>query len=435
MKNYKMLVAIFLVFLSIVSVYQLFNENISTINKYNDYLKKARYCASVGIVDAYTYYDEALKINKSVDVYVEYVKFCIDQCEYYMAEETAEEMAKVFPGKSESYDLLMEIYDDNSDYVNLFKTYDKAQKKKIFSETINKLYQKNEYRYFSNGRSYQNVKDESNGYYAVCDGKGYWGYTNSVGSIKVGCQYSYAGAFSNQIAPVKNQDNELYYINEEGGKKFVFDVDEKYDYLGQIVDDVYVVGNNGKYAYYNTSFKKLFGDYDYAGAFSCGTAAVKTGNEWYLINRGGQAISQKYDYILLNDNDIACIDNCVIAVRDNIYYILDEKGNEVKKTNYKQIAMPTSDKYIACSNGNKWGFCDRKGELVIDFEYDMAKSFSNGLAAVCKDSKWGYINLDNKVVIDYTFTAAGNYNSSGCTYVSEDNESWYMIKLYKYNHD
>lgn len=109
----------------------------------------------------------------------------------------------------------------------------------------------------------------------MCNSKGYWGYTNRTGSVQIGCQYDYAGGFSSEMASVRNQEGQLYYVNTDNGKKFVFDTDKSYDYLGQIVDDIYVVGNKGTYAYYNTSFEKLFGDYEYAGTFNCGIAAVK----------------------------------------------------------------------------------------------------------------------------------------------------------------
>lgn len=70
MKNYKMLVPVVLIAISVLSVYQLFSENLKQMEQYNKNLQKARYCAKVGIVDAADYYEAALKIKKSIDVYV-----------------------------------------------------------------------------------------------------------------------------------------------------------------------------------------------------------------------------------------------------------------------------------------------------------------------------------------------------------------------------
>jgi len=53
----------------------------------------------------------------------------------------------------------------------------------------------------------------------------------------------------------------------------------------------------------------------------------------------------------------------------------------------------------AAKSGNKYGFVDNSGWLVIDYQYDSAYSFTEGLAAVCRNSKWGYINSLNEYVI------------------------------------
>lgn len=153
-----------------------------------------------------------------------------------------------------------------------------------------------------------------------------------------------------------------------------------------------------------------------------------------MIDKSGKEISDTYSDILMDDNDVACKNNRVIAVKDGIYYILNEKAEIIKKTDFEEIAYLGADNMIAFKKADLWGFCDENGDVIIEPEYDGARSFSSGLATVCKNDKWGYINENNEIVIDYTFTAANDFNSAGCAYVSDDSDSWYMIKLYKYNH-
>ena len=65
----------------------------------------------------------------------------------------------------------------------------------------------------------------------------------------------------------------------------------------------------------------------------------------------------------------------------------------------------------------------------------MAKSFSNGLAAVCKDGKWGFINNNNELVTDYIFTDIDYLNSEGSCMVNltnfsaDDYSSWQLLKF------
>ncbi|MDP2365233.1 MAG: WG repeat-containing protein, partial [Ignavibacteria bacterium] len=47
----------------------------------------------------------------------------------------------------------------------------------------------------------------------------------------------------------------------------------------------------------------------------------------------------------------------------------------------------------------KWGYFNDKGEQLINFIYDEAKSFENGLAQVRLNNKWGVINKNGEVVI------------------------------------
>lgn len=47
----------------------------------------------------------------------------------------------------------------------------------------------------------------------------------------------------------------------------------------------------------------------------------------------------------------------------------------------------------------KWGYFDERGELIIDFIYDDAKSFKDGYAKVKFNNKWGVINRKGQVVI------------------------------------
>jgi hypothetical protein len=50
------------------------------------------------------------------------------------------------------------------------------------------------------------------------------------------------------------------------------------------------------------------------------------------------------------------------------------------------------------SNGDKWGYIDRDGNLVIEMKFDDAESFHNGIARVEIDDKYGYIDKTGSYV-------------------------------------
>lgn len=434
MKNYKVIIAIVLVVLTVVSVYNLMSSALTETSKYNTALEKARYCSERELVDAASYYDEALSIKKTIDVYDEYFNFYLKQNDFDGATMIAKQTVDAFPDDSKGYYNMLSVNEKHQDFKGFFYTYNLAKKKNIISKEIEEIYQKNEYQYFNVGRGYINVKNLMNGYYAVQNEKGFWGFTNQKGAVVIPCEYEFAGGFSSDMAPVKDTDEKVYYINSDNKRKFVLDSEEKFDYLGAVVNNIFAVGSGNKYSFYNTNMEKLSEDYDYAGTFNYGIAAVKKSGKWCLIDEDGKVVSDSYDRILMNNNDVACLNSRVIATKGSEQYMLNEKGEVVKKTDFDDIAIASSGDLIAYKKDNKWGFCDLNGNVIIEPTYDNARSFSHNYAAVCKNGKWGYISTENKIVIDCKFDLALDFSETGCAYVSENGGDLSMIKLYKFNY-
>ena len=64
-------------------------------------------------------------------------------------------------------------------------------------------------------------------------------------------------------------------------------------------------------------------------------------------------------------------------------------------------------KYVV--DNRKWGFAAPDGTIKIKLQYEDARRFSEGLAAVKKDGLWGYIDKSGKVVIPFKYTYAGDF--------------------------
>ena len=47
-----------------------------------------------------------------------------------------------------------------------------------------------------------------------------WGYANEKGETKITAEFAWAGPFSaDEVAPVKSEKGEFYYISDTGNKK------------------------------------------------------------------------------------------------------------------------------------------------------------------------------------------------------------------------
>ena len=88
------------------------------------------------------------------------------------------------------------------------------------------------------------------------------------------------------------------------------------------------------------------------------------------------------------------------------------------------------DSAAAFKKNNKWGFVLDDGTVVIEPEYEDAKSFSNGYAAVKKNGKWGFINKKNEMIVEPKYDEALYFDESGTAYAhSPEDDCWMAIKL------
>jgi len=76
--------------------------------------------------------------------------------------------------------------------------------------------------------------------------------------------------------------------------------------------------------------------------------------------------------------------------------------------------------------GNKYGYEDQAGRVVIQPLFDFAREFSEGLAAVRQDVIWKYIDIQGKIVIDKHFYDAEKFNG-GRAWVLVTGNKWGSI--------
>ena len=206
-----------------------------------------------------------------------------------------------------------------------------------------------------------------------------YGYIDKLGNIVIEPQYSSAGKFSEGLSAVCTGDG---YNQKKCG----------------------YIDKNGKTV---IDFK-----YDDAEEFSFGYGVVKSGTKDIVIDKNSNEILNFTHSYIYNfgpvSEDLFIVPskeaNKGLAVVDkNENVIIDEIAgfgiNNDGIINVHQIFNGVGDFW----NDGKWGYIDDKGKLIIDYQYDYAGSFNDGLAAVVKDGKYGYINKENKYVIESTF--------------------------------
>ena len=134
-----------------------------------------------------------------------------------------------------------------------------------------------------------------------------------------------------------------------------------------------------------------------ASTFSCGYAVVYASG-YKFINKKGEFQGESYD----NADDFYYNYSRVSELRK--WGLINTKFKQTLESNYTYLGNQTKDGLILMStSGNKYGYIDAKGNVVIAEQYERAQDFVDGIAAISVGDKWGCINTDGLSVIPPTY--------------------------------
>lgn len=199
---------------------------------------------------------------------------------------------------------------------------------------------------------------------------------------------------------LKNAENGFIYV--KSGKYGVMKasgevaIPAEYEELKEAKSGILIAKQNGKYGVIDTQ------------------KATKVEPTYTSITYNEKAdlyIAEKEDY----SNDI--IDNTFVVRQSGILvdsdddkgYIELKQGEEYKYYNFKfeekNIAeVHTSNNLFKSKKDGKYGFVDKDGKVIVDYQYDDAtEQNSYGYAGVKKDGKWGSIDNKGNVVQEPTY--------------------------------
>ena len=433
MKNYKLLVPIVLVVLFLGSIYMLSDIKKTEQNKYDQILFTARDYREKDIqIDAEEYYMQAASLRPTVELYVEIGQFYWETEQVKNAMDWGAGITKTFPKEPLGYEFLMDIYNQQEDYIACFRLAETFRKRQLKSEKVDAILSALEYEYYFNGE-FHGVAAYSEGLCPIqIDGK--WGYADDVGDRIISATYQYAGPFSEGMAPITDREGNCYFIDYSGNKKHVVLGVSDIKQLGPMESGLFSLYDGQKWHFYNTDHQKVFGDYDAVSAMANGIAAVKTGSSWQLVNHAGEDLSgSTYAAVAADEKGVVYRDERLFVSDGTSWRMIDYSGNIIGNDTYEDVRVFADTTYAAVKKNGKWGFVDKTGAEVIAPQFEDARSFVNGMAAVQKDGLWGYINPEGNIVIDAQFENALDFNSAGGAFVFMEGE-WNLLRLYKYNY-
>ncbi len=273
-----------------------------------------------------------------------------------------------------------------------------------------------------------------------------WGYIDTTGKVRIPFNLEREGNFCEGLASVKYGQN-WGYIDKKGtlklkpifisanpfsdGRALVsyFDPKDSFKYHGYVNRSGYMVtviqtweASSDDYhdglvkirSKTNTGIQFGFKDsldsfaikpqYDDAGSFYEGKAAVRIGTKWGFIDeKNNTLVSPQFDDVYHFQDGLAYAN-----VGTSTSYI-NSKGERVFTVDYDEVDVLAQDGMICFRTNGKVGFMNYAGKVVIkpDFTSKTLTRFKDGLAPIQgENGKYGYIDKKGHFVIQPQFDDA-----------------------------
>ena len=265
--------------------------------------------------------------------------------------------------------------------------------------------------------------------------------------------FSEAYRFKNGMAPVKKNNKWFFInrqgqiisaayeeVNELSSQLYVVKQNGKYgaiDYLGQAViepkfqklgdfknDFAYYV-ENGKYGFVSKSGLVQEAEFEWISDFNeYYTAIVKKANHYGIINsQGAVVLEPEYDLVLRTAG------NVFILVKNSMYGFYSGTGCFISPVVYdflkeKPVEFYTNGTSYKLLHKNEQAMIDANGRITIDFGvYDEVHFASNGLLRVKRKNKFGYADRKLNLIIPFKYNEAGDFTDSVAIVKLKDNIS------------
>ena len=123
----------------------------------------------------------------------------------------------------------------------------------------------------------------------------------------------------------------------------------------------------------------------------------------YIINEEGSVCSALPQGIDISEYGFDENMRVVIKAENGLLGLADSEGEIIVNPSYLRILHCEGDLYLVCNQSGFWGFLDKDGKVVIDFKYNKALPFSEGLAAVSNGEKWAFIDESDELVTPFIY--------------------------------
>lgn len=189
--------------------------------------------------------------------------------------------------------------------------------------------------------------------------------------------------------------------------------------------------SDGKPCYITSEFKSAdMSAYSSVSGFSGdGYAAVEKDGKYALMDARLALLSEfQYEDVKQDDFGRVFMNERFLVKENGKYYFVNNKNEKVSETAFDDGKVFSDTQPTAVKVGDLWGFANSSGEMYLECQYEDAKPYTNGYAAVKQNGKWGYIDANGTFVIEPQFQEAGNMTKQGTSLVKMNLEEFLSMQ-------
>src|SRR5690606_5901901 len=113
----------------------------------------------------------------------------------------------------------------------------------------------------------------------------------------------------------------------------------------------------------------------------------------FINSSGNMIIEPKFDKVKAFNSGLALVES------NKTWMYIDKSGNEISGFPASDKKYDFEDGIAFIRQGDKVGFMDNKGKIILEPTYKDIKSFYKGWAKFSENEKWGLLSKDGKVYI------------------------------------
>lgn len=247
-----------------------------------------------------------------------------------------------------------------------------------------------------------------------------WGYMTSNGKVMLDNKYEEITYFDGSYAVVK-LDGVYTLIDKNGYWNAVDKI--PLEKVTDLSSSAIVGVKEGKYKLYTRTFGKLSDEaFDMLYANDNGTYMAKKNDKWALLSSELEEVTKdEFADVALNSQGNVFKGNYGMVKDKGGYFLMNAAGAKLYSARFVNAkGFEGSGNCAVADASGKWGYANSKGDVIIDYQYEDAKSFSDRLGAVKIDGKWGYVNKFNELKIDAVYEEAYPFINGKALVKTED---------------